>query len=323
MAAKTLFKIISIFILLSPFSAQGLASSFPVSIESCGRTVTLEKAPQRLITHDINITEIALSLNLQNKLVGVTGISGWNKFTPKFQKKIGTNVKELSKKYPSLEVILDADPDFVFAGWNYGFNSTSDFNPESLAKFNIKSYELKESCVHIGKKNKKASIQDLYDDTLAIGYAFGVGEKAEAVVADYKKQLQYIKNGISKTSKPLKVFVFDDIADAPLTSGGYGMPNALIEAAGGINSMASIDKSWTRVSWESIAISNPDAYIIVDYGANSAKVKINYLKNLSAIAHTGGIKNNRFIILDYNEVTPSPRNIKAIEKISIVLQSKK
>ena len=323
MAKKTFFKITSMFIFIFPFSTQGLASSFPVSIESCGRTITLEKAPQRLITHDINITEIALSLNLQNKLVGVTGISGWNKFTPEFQKKIGTNVKELSKKYPSLEVILDANPDFVFAGWNYGFKPTSDFNPESLAKFNIKSYELKESCVHIGKKNKKASIQDLYDDTLAIGYAFGVGERAQAVVDDYKKQLQFITNDISNTGKPLKVFVFDDIADAPFTSGGYGMPNALIESAGGINTMANIEKSWTRVSWESVAMSNPDAYIIVNYGANSAEMKIDYLKNLSAIAHTGGIKNNRFIILDYNEVTPSPRNIKAIEKISIVLQSKK
>ena len=42
--------------------------------------------------------------------------------------------------------------------------------------------------------------------------------------------------------------------------------------------------------------------------------KITYLKNYP-IAHTGENKNNKFIILDYNEVTPSPRNIGAVKKL--------
>lgn len=287
----------------------------PISVQSCGRMVTVDKVPERLITHDINITEIALSLGLSNKIIGVTGISGWHKFTPEFKHRLHPNTTELSRKYPSLEVILNARPDFVFAGWNYGFTPTSDFNPERLAQFGIKSYELKESCVHIGQKNTPARMQDLYDDITAIGTIFGVSHRATDLIADYKKQIADITADIPKSDTPKKVFVFDDIADAPFTAGAYGMPTALINAVGAVNAMSDVQKSWARVTWEQVARSNPDAYIIVNYGANTAQQKIDYLLNLPALQHTNGIKNKVFIVLDYAEVTPSPRNIGAIHKI--------
>ncbi len=313
---------ICIIALANIYAPDGAANTFPVTVQSCGRTVTVPHPPKRLITHDINITEIALALGLSDKIVGVTGISGWHEFSAAFQQKLHPDTVELSRKYPSLEVILNAQPDFVFAGWNYGFTPTSDFNPARLAEFGIPSYELKESCVHVGQKHRPADMQDLYDDILAIGTVFGIKHRAIALVQSYKRQIADIVATIPPTppqQPPQKVFVFDDISDAPFTAGAYGMPSALITAVGAVNAMENLQKSWARVSWEQVASANPDAYIIVDYGANTAAQKIQYLLNLPAIQHTNGIRKQVFIVLKYAQVTPSPHNISAIRSLKQAL----
>ena len=61
---------------------------------------------------------------------------------------------ELSSKYPSKEVLIGADADFFFAGWNYGMKVGGPVTPETLKPFGIKVYELTESCTHIMKKIK-------------------------------------------------------------------------------------------------------------------------------------------------------------------------
>ena len=279
----------------------------------------MPRPPAVLITHDINITEIALALGLADKIIGVTGISGWHTFSPEFKQRLHPDTQELSRKYPSLEVILNAKPDFVFAGWNYGFTPTSDFNPNRLAAFDILSYELKESCVHVGQKQHPAQMQDLYDDIWAMGTVFGIQDKAHTLIESYKQHIATTISDIPPQHTPKKVFVFDDISDAPFTAGAYGMPSALIQAVGAVNAMQNLQKSWARVSWEQVASANPDAYIIVDYGANTAQQKIEYLLNLPAIAHTNGIKDQVFIVLPYAHVTPSPHNISAIAALKQAL----
>ena len=62
---KIIFTILTILFLNNP----AMASGFPVTIDSCGRSVVFESAPKRMITHDINITEIVLSLDLQDRFM--------------------------------------------------------------------------------------------------------------------------------------------------------------------------------------------------------------------------------------------------------------
>ena len=50
------------------------------------------------MVHDINMSEIAFSLGLQDRMVGVTGISGWYKTTPEFDALRG-DIPELAPKY--------------------------------------------------------------------------------------------------------------------------------------------------------------------------------------------------------------------------------
>jgi len=264
-----------------PAFAEADTQHYPVDIQSCNRTVTFEKQPKAAVSNDVNLTEMMLVLGLQDKMVGVTGISGWK----------------------------------TFAGWNYGMKVGGGVTPETLAPLGIKTYELTESCTHIMQK-PKASMNDLYVDLLNLGRIFNVEDRANKLVKQYQKELQKFSTTLTPLSRPVKVFVYDSGQEQPFTSGEKGMPTALIEAAGGRNIIDDVAKSWTQIGWESIIDRSPEVIIIVNYGDVTAQQKIDFLSQQPALQDIPAIKNKRFVILEYVEATPGPRNIEAIKHLA-------
>jgi iron complex transport system substrate-binding protein len=117
------------------------------------------------------------------------------------------------------------------------------------------------------------------------------------------------------------VFVYDSGLEQPFTAGRYAMPTAMIEAAGGTNVMESVAASWTTVGWESVLAADPEVIIIVDYGAVTARQKIDFLTANPAFSDMSAVKNQRFVVLSYDEATPGIRNVAAIEKLARELHS--
>ena len=282
------------------------------TIKSCDRDVTFTSPPKRAISNDVNLTEMMLVLELTDRMVGYTGISGWNKLDAKMREGVNA-LPELSKKYPSKEVLVGADADFFFAGWNYGMKVGGEVTPQTLEPFGIKVYELTESCTHIMKKNK-ASIEDMYNDLLNLGRIFGVEERAKSLVDGYRLELSKERKD-HKAENPLRVFVYDSGEDAPFTAGLYAMPTALIEAAGGTNIMDDFQKSWGTVTWEEVIDRNPEVIVIVNYGNVTAEQKREFMMSNPAFANLDAVKNDRFVTLEYVEATPGPRNINAVKTL--------
>ena len=283
------------------------------TVESCNRTVSFDAPPKRAIANDVNLTEIMLVLGLADHMVGYTGISGWKTLDEEMRANV-KQLPELSSKYPTKEVIVGANADFFFAGWNYGMKVGGEVTPETLKPFGVKVYELTESCTHIMKKGK-ASIDDMYADLLNLGSIFNVKDKAEKLVSDYKAELKSFKDNL-ETGEPVRAFVYDSGEDTPFTAGLYAMPTALIEAAGGVNVMNGFEKSWGTVTWEEVVAQNPEVIIIVNYGSVTAEQKRDFMMSNPAFANIEAVKNDRFVTLEYVEATPGPRNIKAIKTLA-------
>jgi iron complex transport system substrate-binding protein len=288
-----------------------------VTITSCDRQVTFDAAPKRAISNDVNLTEMMLALKLQGHMVGYTGVSGWKTLDQKIREGV-KELPELSPKYPTKEVLLNADADFYFAGWNYGMTVGGEVRPETLGQFGIKVYELTESCIHIMKKNKP-TMDDMFVDLLNLGKIFDVEERAQALVEGYRSELKDIENRTGQTATPVRVFVYDSGEDQPFTSGRYGIPTAMIEAAGGANIMDDVESSWIKVSWEPVIERNPEVVIIVNYGDVTAEQKIAFMKSNPAFENIDAVKNDRFVVLEYVEATPGPRNLAAIGRLAKVL----
>jgi len=283
------------------------------TVESCNRIVSFDAPPKRAISNDVNLTEMMLVLGLADHMVGYTGISGWKTLDEEMRANV-KQLPELSSKYPTKEVIVGANADFFFAGWNYGMKVGGEVTPETLEPFGVKVYELTESCTHIMKKGK-ASIDDMYADLLNLGSIFNVEDRAKNLVNDYKAELKSFKSNL-ETGKPVRAFVYDSGEDTPFTAGLYAMPTALIEAAGGVNVMNGFEKSWGTVTWEEVVAQNPEVIIIVNYGSVTAEQKRAFMMSNPAFSNIEAVKNDRFVTLEYVEATPGPRNIKAIKTLA-------
>ncbi|MEM9710043.1 MAG: ABC transporter substrate-binding protein [Pseudomonadota bacterium] len=304
---KTIFPTATVLLLSAGFA------SAETSIQSCDRTVTFDTPPERAVSNDVNLTEMMLVLGLADRMVGYTGISGWKTLDEEMRAGVA-ELPELSSKYPSKEVLLGADADFFFAGWNYGMKVGGEVTPETLEPFGIKVYELTESCTHIMEKNK-ASIDDMYADLMNLGRIFDVEDRAAELVDGYKGELSTFSAGL-ETGDPLRVFVYDSGEDTPFTAGRYAMPTALIEAAGGTNIMDDFEKSWATVTWEEVVERNPEVVIIVNYGEVTAEEKREFMMSNPAFQDLDAVKNDRFVTLEYVEATPGPRNIDAIKSLA-------
>ncbi|MEM7472144.1 MAG: ABC transporter substrate-binding protein [Pseudomonadota bacterium] len=290
------------------------------TVQSCNRAVTFDTPPTAAISNDVNLTEMMLVLGLADRMVGYTGISGWKTLDAEMTKGVEA-LPELSAKYPTKEVLIGADADFFFAGWNYGMKVGGEVTPETLDPFGIKVYELTESCIHIGGKSA-ASMDDMYNDMLNLGAIFDVSDKAEALVAGYKAELDSFKSTLAPLETAPRVFVYDSGDDAPFTAGRYAMPNALIEAAGGTNIMDDFEKSWATVAWEAVVERNPEVIVIVNYGEVTAEEKRAFMMSNPAFAEIDAVKNDRFVTLEYVEATPGPRNINAVKTLAAAFRDK-
>ncbi|RMV80020.1 Iron compound ABC transporter substrate-binding protein [Pseudomonas caricapapayae] len=295
-------------------------AAYPVTVQSCDRSVTFTAAPQRAVSNDVNLTKMMVALGLQSHMVGYSGITGWNKPDQGLLHDLG-NLHELASKYPSLETLLNANADFYFAGWNYGMRVGGDVTPQSLAPLGIQAYELTESCAQIMPR-AEATLEDVYNDLLNLGRIFNVQTRAEMLVAQMRRSVSEVQENVAGKAPP-RVFLYDSGEDRPMTAGRLAIPQALISAAGGLNVMGDVAASWTHVNWESVVQSNPEVIVIVDYGEISAAQKEHFLESHPALQSIDAIRNRRYVVLPYVAVTPGLDNVTAIETLAAAFHDMK
>ncbi|WP_434675810.1 ABC transporter substrate-binding protein [Pseudomonas sp. D3-10] len=299
-------------LLLGSAHALAEATRYPLTIQSCNRQVVFNEAPRHAVSHDINMTQMMLALGLKPRMVGYSGISGWKSVTPEMAK-ILEGLPELAAKYPSVETLLDANVDFFFAGWDYGMRVGGDLTPQTLQPLGINVYELTESCAFVMKR-PPASLEDTYNDLRNLGKIFDVQDRSDALIETMQAQVAEVRKHLP-TQRP-RVFLYDSGEDRAMTSGRLGMPQALIDAAGGRNILDDVETSWTRVNWENVVERNPQVIVIVDYGEVSAEQKQQFLLANPALQSVDAIKHRRFIVIPYVQATPGIDNVLAVQTLA-------
>lgn len=306
--------------LFATLAALGLTTlpatgaDFPVTVTSCDRQISFDAPPERAVAHGSNLVEIMLALGLEDRMLGYSGrIERVQAATDLFP--AAAALRPLQRDYPTLEVLLEEGTDFYFAGWSYGMRVGGEVTPDSLARFGIPVYELSESCIRLGQKNRPG-FDYLFRDLENLAAIFGVPERAAALIADYRARLDRVAQRVAAQEDRPRIFIYDSGDKVPTTAGGYAMPQAIIEAAGGTNIAGDIQNSWTRIDWETVAERDPQVVVIVDYGEVTAAEKIAFMKAHPAFAHIAAIRDDRFLVLGYDDLTPGPRNILAVERLA-------
>ncbi|MGX1760646.1 ABC transporter substrate-binding protein [Streptomyces lydicus] len=307
----------------------GAAGRYPVTVENCGTRTTYDKAPRRVVTNDVGITEIMFALGLEDRMAGYAMPDDKGDLDGLPWKAAYDKVPRLSTKPLTKEMVLGTRADLVFAGWNYGFGEDTGLTPEALGKLGIGSYVLTESCHHgtDGSDGSDGSargvmppLKALYTDLTTLGKIFGVEDRASALVKKYKKQVADAADRAPAAAGRPSVFLYDDGRDKPLTSGRYAGPHDIITKAGGENVMKDLKDSWTTVGWETVVARNPDVIVINNYGGTSAAQKKAFLESYAPLAGVPAVKHHRIYVMDYAELVESPRNPAAVGDLARYLR---
>ncbi|AZQ33007.1 ABC transporter substrate-binding protein [Streptomyces cyaneochromogenes] len=300
------------------------AKSATVALTNCGRKVTYDQVPERVVTNDVGITELMFALGLEDRMAGFAMPDDKGDLTDVPWKDGYDKVKWLSKDQLTKENVLDARADLVFAGWNYGFREDGGFTPDALNKLGIPSYVLTESCRN-GRTETSRGIMPpldaLYADLTNLGKLFGVEQRAATLIADFKKQVAQVKAKAPTGADRPKVFLYDSGQDQPFTSGRYAAPEQIISEAGGVNVMHDVEDSWTTAGWESVVERDPEVIVICDYGDVSAEEKKKFLLSYAPLRNVSAVKHKRIFVLDYVDLVESPRNPSAIARLGGYLRA--
>ncbi|MEJ8547461.1 ABC transporter substrate-binding protein [Brevibacillus borstelensis] len=278
-------------------SANQGSTSSPVTIENNGRTLAFAEAPKRAVSLSQHTTEIMLALGLADKMVGTAYLD--DQILPELQEAYA-KIPVLSKQYPSKEVLLSVEPDFVYAGWKSAYTDKAVGTVEDLEKMGVQAYLQQSS-------NMTApGLEDVYADIEKIGRIFRVEPRANELIERMKNEIGQITDRLKDVGQPIPVFVYDNGEDKPYTAANNYMTK-LIALAGGKNIFDDIPKGWTSVSWEEVVARKPEVIVVVDYGDKTVEQKRNLLLTKKELAELPAIKNNRLIVLPLSAASEGVR----------------
>jgi len=276
----------------------------PFTVTTYGQEVTYDHIPKRAVSLNAHTTEIMLAMGLGDVMVG----TAYNNapVLPQYQKEF-EKIPKLAEKYPSLEVFLNADPDFVF-GRSSAFQEKSVAPLETILDYGIMAYVCK------GSYTVGTTMEDVYEDFQVLGRVFQVEERADELIQGMKEKIEAVQKKIGE-QEPLRVFVLDATGDTAFTA-CRSLETSLIEAADGENIFDDIEKVWARVSWEEVVERNPEVIVINEYGKTPSSEKIAFAKSLPAMADVDAVKNDRFVVVQLPAIFPGIRNADTVEQLA-------
>jgi iron complex transport system substrate-binding protein len=183
-------------------------------------------------------------------------------------------------------------------------------------------YQLSEACRQMPGQAARGTMDPwvaLDTDLRNIGIITGNAEQGARAADDIAERLEKLRAAPQPERKPT-VFLFDSGTDTIFSSGMFGGPQGIIDAAGARNATEDVRDTWTTVSWERIATADPDLIVFVDYPGQTVEEKIAALRANPASRNLRAVRENRFINLPYAMWVSSPLNIDAAEILRSVLE---
>jgi iron complex transport system substrate-binding protein len=297
------------------------SGGFPVTVENCGRSLTFDSPPSRVVTGYQPAFETLVSLGLGDSIVGRTNFSenGPQGFLPG-QKEVYDAIPEVSPtiELPQKEALLALDPDFVLAV------SYNDFDP-AKGQATIQELDDAGAPVYItggwcdAEGVRTAKIADIFDDIRNLGLIFGVPDRAAALAAELEGMVADVQQRVEGLD-PVDVLATDGGAGPVNAYGGSGFMNQMIELAGGRNVLADLDEDYAQVSTETVAASKPEAMLVLDYDVlfgeaqPSAEAKADTV--FALIPDSPAARNRRFLPVPAAAAHSGYRNILAIPEIA-------
>ncbi|MCW5721908.1 MAG: putative F420-0 ABC transporter substrate-binding protein [Devosia sp.] len=285
-------------------------TAYPLVLDNCGVSVSFERAPERVVTIKSTATELLLALGLADRIVGVGFQDG-----PLPEAYAGLSLTVLADKLPSQEVVLEAEPDLVYGGWESNFSADGAGERPVLAQLGVASYVAPAACRTIAPP--KLDFEQLFDEIAEMGTIFDVEDAAEDLVAAQRDMLAQTP----ADQRGLSAVWYSSGTKTPYVGAGHNAPAMMMEALGLDNIFADIAEGWTSASWEAIVDANPDVIVMVDAAWNSAAQKKALLAENPITSALDAVVHQRYLVVPFPAAEAGVRNAPAVVDMAAQLQA--
>lgn len=295
---------------------------YPITVENCGRTLTFDEPPSRVVTGYQPVFETMVALGLGDRIIGRLNFSelGPDGFLPG-HKAVYDSIPEISDTivFPQKEVVLAQNADVVIAE-----SAMSSFDP-STGQATIEELESSGTQVFITgewcspQEVLEFEISDTLEDIRDLGMIFGVQERAEKLIAELEGMLADVEDRVGDL-EPVRVLASDGGAGPVNAYGGAGLMNEMITLAGGENVLADVRQDYFEASAEQVAASQPEAMLVLDYttyfGEQVPTAEEKAATVFGVVRNSVAARENRFLPVPAVAAHPGYRNILAIVDIA-------
>lgn len=286
-----------------------------ITVESCGRTLHLDKAPERVIFQNaVGAAQLA-DLGLLDKVIARTGQIDTSIYAPDAAKAIdevpllqGADSGHGHVKV-STEALLEQNPDLVIA-------YPSGVDLDKVDASGLPTYIPESYCPD--REERPASFDDVTAEVERFGKLFGVEDRAEKLNEDLKSRVEDIeKKGGGELEGKTAAVLFITPGDTGTIS-VYGPPSMAqpqLDALGIKNVYADSKERVFDVSFEDVLEKNPDIIILL-HTAGSPKEVMDTFKDIRGAAEMRASRENMVTTMSYPFVDPpSPLSIAGVENL--------
>lgn len=261
--------------------------------DQLGRTVMLEKIPERIISIAPSNTEILFALGLGDKVVGVTKYCDYP--AEALEK---PNVGGFST--PNIEEIVALSPDLVVAAARHEEEIIPQLEEKGIAVLAL----------------EPKTLDSVLEAITLIGSITGTDE-ASTLVASMENRIEAVTDKVSGLSEEEKPRVFYLTWHDPLkTSGAGSINNELIEKAGGNNIFGDIEGN-QNIDLETLVSRDPQV-IIAGIGMGTGEDQtLLYLTEESRLQNTEAARNGSIYGIDMDlSGRGGPRIVEGLEEFA-------
>lgn len=301
MKKSYLFVVVSLLIAVSMIMGGCAAPAATPQVltftDGLGRSVTLAKTPEKIVSLAPSNTEILFALGAGSQIVGRDEFSDY----PEEAKSIQTIGGSMGKF--SLEQITALKPDLVLA---------AEINTPEQVK------AIEELGLTVYYLANPTDLDGLYTNLDTVGKLTGHEKEAGELVSASKARVEAALKKV-EGKETVSVFYELDGSDAakPWTVGTGTFADTLISMAGGKNIGATAGESWLQMSQEAIIAENPAVILLGDaaYGVTAETVA-----SRAGWDQIAAVKNNQVVAFDDNLFSrPGPRLVDALEQLVATL----
>lgn len=294
----------------------GASGGFPMTVQSCGREVTVEEPPERVMTMGPEAPTLMAAAGAAEEIDIRAAEFGYP--LGRYEDALADVRLISSLEEPSREVIIAQEPDLVI---HYGLSATT---PEDLAAAGIDSIVVSGLCDEQSGANPDGDVDfdDVYRDIELYARMVGTEEAASRTVADLRGRVAAARErfrGVVGGTREVRTAAAVYFSGGAL--GGYGnqnMTHTQIEALGLTNVFADVEERTFELSPEELIARDPDVIVLLhgntpDESVEDAKRK---LGDLPGAGGTTAVREDRIIPLRVTYLVGSPLAVDGLETMA-------